>query len=38
MLKKITILAVMMMSLAAVIGSAEAMPLPPCWPCSSQLK
>ena len=34
MLKKITILAALMMSLTAVIGSAKDSPLPPCYPCS----
>ena len=35
MLKKIMILAALMMSLSAVIGSAKDGPLPPCWPCTS---
>lgn len=35
MLKKITILAVMMLSLTAVIGTAKDGPLPPCWPCTA---
>lgn len=34
MLKKITLLAVMMMSLAAMVGSAKDGPTPPCWPCT----
>lgn len=33
MLKKITLLAAVVMSLMAVTSSAKDSPTPPCWPC-----